>query len=162
MQLLIDVLSRWTHIGTVITVLGGSVFMRFILMPATAGLSDEEHAAFRERVMNRWKRVVHAGILLFIVSGFYNYFRAIPLHKGDRLYNPLIVIKILLAFVIFFFASALVGRSPAFQSIRDNAKKWLGLIIILGAIIVGISGYAKVALKPTSGSNPPAIITPAE
>ena len=152
---IIDILSRWTHIGTVIVVLGGSIFMRFILMPAAAELPDEEHTAFRERLMSRWKKVVHLGILLFIISGFYNFFRAIPSHRGDKLWNALVGTKILLAFVVFFLASALVGHSKAFQFMRDNSKKWLLITILLAAVIAGISGYAKVALKGKGGSHIP-------
>ena len=33
---------------------------------------------------------------------------------------------------------------------RTKAKLWQGVIIGLAVVIVGISGYAKVALKPTS------------
>ena len=158
MEIIVDVLARWTHIGTVIVVLGGSIFMRLIVMPAAAELPDDEHTEFKGRIIKRWKMFVHVGILLFLMSGFYNYMRAIPLHKGQKLYHPLIGTKILLAFVIFFLASALVGRSPKFEGMRKNSKKWLAVIITLAAIIVGISGYAKVALKPVA---PPAeIITP--
>ena len=51
----------------------------------------------------------------------------------------------MLAFGIFFLASALVGRSKSFEGMRKNAKLWQLVIIILAAIIVGISGYLKMA-----------------
>lgn len=89
---------------------------------------------------------VHIGIVLFLVSGFYNFILQIPKHKGDGLYHALIGTKILLAFAVFFFASALVGRSKSFDGMRKNAKFWQLVIILLAAVIVGISGFAKVAL----------------
>jgi uncharacterized membrane protein len=146
----INVLSRWVHVGTAIVVLGGSVFMRFVLMPAAAQLPDAEHDALRQRVMGRWKKFVMIGIALFLISGFYNYIVvAIPQHKGDKLYHPLIGTKILLAFAVFFLASALTGRSAAFEGIRRNNRKWLLITIILAAIIVAISGVLKIAVPPT-------------
>ena len=51
----------------------------------------------------------------------------------------------MLAFGIFFLASALVGRSKSFEGMRKNAKLWQLVIIIMAAIIVGISGYLKMA-----------------
>ncbi|VAX38221.1 hypothetical protein MNBD_PLANCTO02-3273 [hydrothermal vent metagenome] len=153
MEILIEVLSRWIHIGTVIVLVGGSVFMRFVMLPAAAELPEEEHNALRGRIINRWKKFVHTGVLLIMISGMYNFMCAIPHHRGQTLYASLIGIKIILAFVVFFLASALVGRSPKFEKMRKNPKKWLAVIITLAAIIVGISGYAKVALKPTSSSN---------
>ena len=149
----LDVISRIAHVGTAIVVLGGSIFMRFMVMPSAAELPDEEHQKFRDRLIGRWKRVVHLGIAVFILSGFYNYMRAIPTHKGVKLYHPLIGVKILLAFAVFFLASALVGRSAAFEPMRKNARKWLTVIIALAAIIVAISGFAKIALKKPAQPN---------
>ena len=37
---MISLLSRWAHIGTAIVLVGGTVFMRFVLAPAAAQLSD--------------------------------------------------------------------------------------------------------------------------
>lgn len=142
-----SILFRWMHVGTAIVLVGGTCFLRFVLAPAAAQLSDEEHAKLKELVMKKWKMFVHIGIVLFLVSGFYNFIVVqVPRHRGDSLYHALIGIKILLALAIFFFASALVGRSKTFDGMRANAKKWQTVIIVLAAIVVGISGYAKVAL----------------
>ncbi len=141
----LSLLSRWTHIGTAIVLVGGTCFLRFVLAPAAAQLPDVEHQKVKELVMKTWKKFVHAGITLFLASGFYNYLVVqAPNHKGDKLYHALMGTKILLALGIFFFASALVGRSKSFEGMRKNAKLWQLVIIILAAIIVGISGYLKM------------------
>lgn len=140
----LSVLSRWVHVGTAIVILGGSAFMRFVLMPAAHELPDSEHQALRLRVQSRWKRFVHAGIALFLISGFYNYFQAMPLHKGDGLYHALLGIKMLLAFAVFGLASGLVGKSKLFEPIRANSARWLLVTIILASLVVLISGYVKV------------------
>jgi hypothetical protein len=99
--------------------------------------------------MAKWKMFVHGGIALFLVSGFYNYLVVLaPQHKGDKLYHALMGTKILLALVIFFLSSALVGRSKAFAGMRANPKLWQTVILALAAVVIGISGYAKVTLKP--------------
>ena len=142
----LSLFSRWTHIGTAIVLVGGTCFLRFVLAPAAAQLPDAEHQKLKELVMNTWKKFVHAGITLFLLSGFYNYLVVqIPKHKGDGLYHGLMGAKMMLAFGIFFLASALVGRSKSFEGMRKNAKLWQLVIIILAAIIVGISGYLKMA-----------------
>jgi len=53
-------------------------------------------------------------------------------------------IKITLAFVVFFLASVLVGRSPRFEPMRQARKKWLLVVLTLAAVIIGISGYLKI------------------
>ena len=142
----LDIVSRVVHVATAIVVLGGSIFMRFVLMPAATQLPEEEQQALRGHIMGRWKVVVMIGIVLFLASGFYNYLVvSLPEHRGDTLYNTLMGIKILLAFGIFFLASALTGRAAAFERIRQNAKLWLGITIMLGVLVVVIAGYLKVA-----------------
>ena len=142
----LDIVSRVVHVATAIVVLGGSIFMRFVLMPAATQLPEEEQQALRGRIMGTWKVVVMIGIVLFLASGFYNYLVvSLPEHRGDTLYNALMGIKILLAFSIFFLASALTGRATAFERIRKNAKLWLGITILLGVLVVVIAGYLKVA-----------------
>lgn len=147
----LDILSRWVHVGTTIVLVGGSVFMRFVLGPAAASLPDAEHDSLRERVVGIWKRFVHGGILLFLLSGFYNYLAVTrPQHEGDKLYHILMGNKILLAFVVFFIGSALVGKSSAFQKMRDNRKTWLTILVLLSAVIVGIAGFLKIRGKVPS------------
>lgn len=147
----LNVLFRWVHVGTAIVVLGGSVFVRFILMPAGEQLPDAEHEQLRGAVMRRWKRFVMIGIALFLISGFYNYLVVTrPLHRGQALYHALIGTKILLAFAVFFLASALTGCSAAFEGIRRDRKKWLLITILLAAIVVAISGVLKIAVPPVA------------
>lgn len=143
-QFLINVISRIVHVSTAIALVGGSVFMVFVLLPAAKQLTDEQHQRLRELVNKTWKRYIHVGILLFLVTGFYNYFQQMPFHKKDGLYHGLIGTKIILAFVIFFIASVLVGRSPAFEWMRTGREKWLKIVVLLAAIIVAMSGFVKV------------------
>lgn len=147
-MLSVDVLSRWVHVGTAIVIVGGSVFMRFVLMPAADQLPEAEHNALRERVLGTWRKYVGIGIGLFLLSGFYNYFRAIQAGK-EGLYHGLIGTKIIVALVVFFLASALVGRSPALEPLRQQRKKWLAITILLAAIVVALAGVAKVAAGGT-------------
>ena len=79
-ELLIPVISRWAHVGTAIVLVGGTAFFRLAVIPALGDDSQELATKIREN----WKKVVHIGILIFIVSGFYNYIQAAKgAHKGD-------------------------------------------------------------------------------
>ncbi len=130
--------------------------MRFVLSPAAAkSLSDQDHQTLRAAVIQNWKKFVHGGIAVFLLTGFFNYFRVIMdgSHKKDGLYHGLIGTKIILAFVIFFISSALVGRSAGMEKLRQNSRFWMGVNIALAVIIIAISGYLR--LRPYS---PPGIV----
>lgn len=141
-HLIVDLISRWVHVGTAIVLLGGSIFMRFVLMPSATALSESEHDKLREGIMLRWKRIVMIGITLLLITGFYNYL------AGDTTlprYHMFMGIKILLAFGVFFIASALTGRSPALEAIRRNRARWMTVLILLASAVVAVAGYLKVA-----------------
>ena len=153
-QFVIDVVSRLVHIATAIVLVGGSTFMAYVLLPTSQQLDTAQHDKLRQLVTGRWKRFVHVGILLFLVTGFYNFYRQLPHHKGDGLYHALMGTKILLALGVFFIASALVGRSRALEGLRADRARWLKVIVLLAAIIVAMSSFVKVR------GGKPAVIVP--
>jgi uncharacterized membrane protein len=143
---------RWTHILTAITAIGGSIFMRFVLMPVANTVLDEEtHARLRTGLVKRWQRFVHTCILLFLISGFYNYFVVTgPAHPHQPLYHAMFGVKFLLALAIFAIAVVLTSTKDWSKGARANAKLWLGLLVALGVIVVMISGVMKNIPKPTA------------
>ncbi|MCA9133522.1 MAG: hypothetical protein KDA45_10225 [Planctomycetales bacterium] len=155
----IDYLSRAVHVSTAIALIGGSVFMLLVLLPAAKLLSTEAHNTLAAAIGGRWKWFVHVGVLLFLVSGLYNYMRAIPLHRGDGLYHALVGSKMLLALGVFFIAEALVGRSEKLAALRQNRGKWLTILLILASGIVLISSFVKVR-GPAGALNEPAAVSP--
>ena len=129
---------------------------------------DEDRKALHEQVRSRWSKVVMAAIAFLLLSGFYNFFLIV---SGKRvpadlngLYQAMFGIKFLLALVIFFIASALMGRSAAFAGIRSKAKLWLTLNLTLAVILVCISGAMRLirdkalpAAKPAAAMEAPAV-----
>lgn len=151
----IDVLMRWIHVGTVIVLVGGSVFKRFVLIPAVADLAESERTALRERVSSAWRKFVGLGIGLILISGLYNYLVvSVPKHWGDGLYHALLGTKMCLALVVFFLASALSGRAKGLESLRRNTKRWLTVMLLLAAVIVAISGFLRVRGQSASRTSP--------
>ena len=147
---------RWAHILSAIVALGGSIFIRFVLMPSAQSVLDEKtHGELRNAVTRRWMKFVHTCILLFLISGFFNYLVITRHdHQGQAIYHMLFGIKFLLALVVFALAVALTSLKNWSASIRANAKMWLGLLIALAVVIVCISGYMralpKVAAAPAA------------
>jgi uncharacterized membrane protein len=152
--------TRVLHIATAIVLVGGTFFVRFVLLPAaTANLPDDVHAKLRGAITATWKKIVHLGIGLFIITGGFNYYRVIAagIHKGDAIYHALLGTKIILALIVFFIASAMVGRSAAFEGMRRNPRRWLMVNLLLAGVIVALSGFLKVRDVPAA--KPAATVT---
>jgi uncharacterized membrane protein len=154
-MLIVDLLARWAHVGAAIVLLGGAVFTRFVLLGAAAELPQDQHDALKARIRATWTRFVSVGILLLLLSGFYNFItKSIPQHKGDGLYHALMGTKILISFAVFFLASVLAGRSPRFEAWRQRPAKWLTILILLASVTAGIGSTLKVR----SGVQPATVI----
>jgi hypothetical protein len=133
--------------------------MLFVLHPAVSVLAEDQRASLRAAMLKRWKFVVHGAVLLFIISGFYNYLVVMaPQHKKDGLYHALMGIKIMLGFGIFFIAELMVGRTKLADKIRQQLPKFLSINLSMALAIVLISGFLKTRGPVTKSPEPaPAI-----
>ena len=138
--------SRWAHVLAAVVMLGGAVFLRFVLMPSvTEAFGQEGHAKLRLVLMPRWKRIVHACIALFLISGFYNYIVVTaPKHPGDALYHVLFGVNFLLALAVFALASMIVSTREKVNPVRRKTPLWLAVTIALAVAAVLIGGVMKL------------------
>ncbi len=165
----LPLLSRWIHILAATAAIGGPIFVLVALLPASSTLSEPDRAALQDGIRRRWSKVVMAAIGFLLLSGFYNYWVIHTTsqqwsdawhHGGEssRLYNMLFGIKVLLAFGVFFIASALSGRSPAFANLRAQAGSWLKIQLVLSVLIVMIAGQMR-AMHAGPNVAPPSTTT---
>lgn len=146
-------LSRWLHISAAILAIGGAAFMALALLPAARDTLDEPaQERLREAIRRRWSKFVLAAIALLLLTGAFNFWTLALAPKIKPMpYHAIFGVKFLAAMVIFFVASALVGRSPGVAGMRKNAGRALTLILVLAALVVLLSGL----LNRVRSSQPP-------
>ena len=151
-EMMIPLISRWAHVLTAVVVVGGAIFLRFVLMPAASSvLNDEEHGRLRTAVLRRWKMFVHGSIALLLVSGFYNYLAVTRFnHEEQPLYHALFGMKFSLAVLVFALGIALTSRGELFAAVRENSRIWLAVLVAM-AIVVVLMGGVLHNLPVTSG-----------
>lgn len=154
--MVLPLVMRWAHIFAAVIAVGGVIFMRFVLAPAAKKtLTDDQHEQLRTALTRRWKMVVHLCILLFLVSGFYNYLFVARLeHSGQALYHMLFGIKFLLALGVFFVAIGLTSSKPWAVLFRERRALSQIVLVVLAAAVICVGGYMKV--MPKSPATPPA------
>lgn len=138
---IINLFSRWLHIIPVIVLVGGTIFMRFSLVPAAN--ETEGSQQLREAIRKRWAKLVMISIAFLLVTGLYNAVMKIMGYELPRLYHHLVMVKIALGFVVFFFASRLAGRSEKAVKFRENETYWLNVLCGLMLALVLVAGYMK-------------------
>lgn len=156
MSITTALIMRWAHIFAAVIAVGGAIFLRFVLMPsAQASLDDAAHARLRSALIGRWQKFVHTCVLLFLVSGFYNYLAITRFeHEGQPLYHMLFGIKFLLALAVFALAVALTSLKSWSEKLRSNSRMWLVVLVALAAAVILVSGYMRALPKAPAGPAP--------
>ena len=140
----IALVSRWMHILAAITAVGGTIYMRVAMVPAADAISDDQRRHLQESLRSLWAIPIHAAILFLVISGFYNLVLIETRYEVPPLYHALFGIKFLLALAIFYIAVTLSGRSKPAQRMRENARFWLTLNMVLAVVLVCISGTLRI------------------
>jgi len=141
----LPLIMRWTHILSAIMMLGGALFLRFVLKGALASIPETERATLAAAVRKRWKVFVMALTTLLLISGFYNYLMVTRHeHDGVALYHMLFGIKFLLSLAVFTLAMFLIGSSGVARKAQANDKLFLTVLAVMGVGVVLIAGYMKV------------------
>src|SRR6266446_6082542 len=85
---------RWTHILSMVTVLGGLLHAKIVVEPALAMLPAEEHSKLAATLNDRFRPWLRLAIVTLVLSGLYNLVTKPNIPPG---YNMWFGIKMLLA-----------------------------------------------------------------
>lgn len=137
------ILLRVLHTTCAGTLLGGLLYMRFVLAPSAA-TSDAEAVLFAGR-RKAWAACVGICTALLLASGFYNFFTVII--GGDTKpaapYHALFGVKFLLALVVFALSALIAGKSGGAVKVRANVKRWLNIALFCTLAIFVLGAYLR-------------------
>ena len=146
-------LLRWMHIFGAVLLVGGLCFSRFALLPALADTEEDSREKLQESIQRKWMPWVIIAITLLLVSGLANFllFNSTVQSQGwgdgewmkQTSYHAIFGVKFLLALVVFYFASGLVGRDSGTEWMRSDRARWLGLTLGLAVAIIILSGRLR-------------------
>ena len=139
---LLGLLFRWLHIVPMAVLVGGTIFMRLALVPASN--ENPRAAEFREAIRRRWAKWVGISVLFLLVSGLYNAVTKIMEFDLPSTYHMLVMVKLALGFVVFFIAALLSGRSEKAKKFREQEMKWLNILCAIMLVLILVAGYMKL------------------
>ncbi|MBP88521.1 MAG: hypothetical protein CMJ64_17700 [Planctomycetaceae bacterium] len=160
--MLLDLVLRWMHILGAIMLVGSTIYMRCVHVPAKLLSGDELGDGYNEWQRKMWARLVMLSSAQLLISGLisailivqrYEFKTAFP----GSVYPALLGVKFLLALAVFFLAAALSGRSSLELKLRQKEKTWLTVNMVLAIVIVcvgGTMGAAKRSEKSATLSRP--------
>jgi len=130
------VCMRWIHIASVVTLIGGFIYARFVLTPALGSLAGAEREAVHKRAVQSFRPLLYAALVFLIGSGAYNY-----LTKGSYPphYHMWMGIKLLL--VLHIVVSAIPYALLNWEEARFRRRELN--IAISGLIVIAIAAYLR-------------------
>ena len=152
-MMVMNAVMKWIHLASAAVVVGGLVYMRFILIPSLAGVPEETRAPIWNAAYRKTFRWLAYAFGLLILTGLDNIFKARRTLGGltpDQLrdYWAVFWLKMILVFSGFVVLHLLMVRIPAFRRIREAYQTWIGILLAIVLVILFCSGY--LALTRTS------------
>jgi uncharacterized membrane protein len=143
-KFLANVLTKWIHLSSAAFVVGGAVYLRFVLYPALGKTeATRELWVSLSRKTYRWMDVA---LTLLLLTGLDNIMKARKTLGGltpEQLsaYWTVFWAKIVLFVAAFVFVHLLLIRVPAFRSIQEKPRPWISALTGIVLLILALSGY---------------------
>jgi hypothetical protein len=130
----LNILMRFLHIVSAITLLGGAIAWRLAVIPALEPLAVDMRAKLGNAVAAAWRPVFFSAAGGLLISGIYNYMNKTGMPPA---WHAVIGVKFLL--VLHVFAVGFIATGP------NNAKRSRQLtgIVISGVVIVILSAVLR-------------------
>jgi uncharacterized membrane protein len=132
----LGIAMRWTHVISVITVLGGLLYAWLAVAPALAILPAEGRLEFAAALNNRFRPWLRFAVFMLVLSGLYNLVTKSNIPPG---YHMWFGIKMLLALHVIV-VSFLLSSSSIAQERRNRMT--IG-VVVSGVVVVLLSAYLR-------------------
>ncbi len=131
----ISILSRVIHTTCGATILGGLIYLRFVLVPTAIKSDDVCEVVFTNK-RRTWALCIALCSALLIASGLYNLLLFTDQYQNlPKLYHPLFGIKFLLSLGVMFIAAVIAGKTKLAERVRSKMTLWLNIVIVLALAV---------------------------
>jgi uncharacterized membrane protein len=132
----LGVLMRWIHVASVVTLIGGFIYARFVLAPVLASVSPAERESVGSKTVNAFRPWLIAVVATTLGSGMYNYATKA---SYPPTYHMWMGIKLLL--VLHIYVSAILYSVRASDQAKRNRTSLS--IVIVGLVAIAIADYLR-------------------
>ncbi|MCU1275223.1 MAG: hypothetical protein JWO48_2654 [Bryobacterales bacterium] len=130
----LNVLMRWLHITSVVVLIGGNLYARFVIVPAVSSLPAQDQDRLGDAMAARYRSLLYLAMLLLTGTGIYN--MVMNLGRGP-VYQALLGVKLLLVLHVFAVSFLIVKpKNP------KRARMMTG-VVISGLTIIAISAVLR-------------------
>jgi len=135
-------ISLWLHVAAVVTAIGGTAFVVFVLGPSMRRVSGESQQQILAGVRGRFFPIVWGCIAIIVVSGLAAAGSLQVLRPSvlfNSVYGWLLLTKILLALILFACALLITLPGEGLARFRARAPQYQRMIVSIAVIIILIA-----------------------
>lgn len=149
----IDLVLRWLHILSAVTLAGGVIFWRCAWLGAADLLPESSRQEVAQAVRGRWSRLVMGASGLLLITGLVNFMLIVQRFDFDKSefpgskYHMLFGIKFLLSLAVFVLSAFLAGRTPIADKLRRNERFWLNVNLCLVVAVICLGGLLRASTR---------------
>lgn len=144
LERLLSIIVQWLHLVAAVLAVGGVACIRFVVLPSIEQLDDAARERFMESVHNKFRKIIGLSMVLLLITGLYNVgIAASAGHLTASAYLYPVIVKIVLALIMFKIAFMLIIPGPAFSGVKAKRKMWLYVNFVLGLVVILIAGYLR-------------------
>jgi len=130
-----NVAMRWLHISSMMVLLGGILFARFVVEPSLAPLAADTRSQVGEAMAARFRSLMYYAIGILLLTGLYNLF--LNISGKPPLYHALLGVKLLAALHVFAVGFLIV------QPRNPKRTRLMTGVVISGLIILAVSAWLR-------------------
>jgi hypothetical protein len=130
------IVMRWLHIASVIILLGGFVFARFVVMPALKPVDEKTRGQLLDYIRVRFRPLLFGSMALVVLSGIYNLVGKLD---ASRAYHIWFGIKMI--FALHIFGVGLLLSTPGMPEAKRS--RLTAGVVVSGAVVVAVAAYLR-------------------
>lgn len=132
----LGVCMRWIHIASVVTLIGGYIYARFVFAPAIASAAPAGQNSLAAAAQSAFRPLLFTVVATVLISGIYNYATKPSFPPG---YHMWMGIKLLL--VLHILSSAILDSTRAPNPSKTRRTQLS--IVITGMVAIAIANYLR-------------------
>lgn len=133
----IVVFLRWIHLVSVVVLIGGLLYARYVAAPALDALTKGGHAVMAAKLTARFRLYLRVSAILLLVTGLFGF-----ISKGEvpLQYQLLFWVKMVISAYIIV-VSYVIAANPG---PRERTRNYLmASVVVCGLVAVLISNYLR-------------------
>ena len=160
-KLLANAFNKWIHLSSAGVIVGGLLYLRFILIPTLDGLPEAQRTPLWQVAYKKTLRWQLYAMALLILTGIHNIMTARKTFGNftpDQvsMYWMIFWMKIILFLTAFILVHLLMIPTPSFRRIQEAYRWWVSVLTVTGLLILFLSGYLtlmRLSLINVQGGN---------